>query len=71
MFNGPSEMHARVHTYDWASTPIGPVETWPQSLKALVRTLLSSRYPMVLTWGPSFLKFAGARLTITRLVGNL
>ncbi|HYO66893.1 MAG TPA: ATP-binding protein [Archangium sp.] len=57
MFTGPSEMHARVHAHDWASTPLGPVETWPQSLKALVRTLLSSRYPMVLTWGPSFLQF--------------
>ncbi|HZH75514.1 MAG TPA: ATP-binding protein [Archangium sp.] len=50
-------MHARLRAHDWASTPVGPVETWPQSLKALVRTLLSSRYPMVLTWGPSFTQF--------------
>jgi signal transduction histidine kinase len=57
MFTGPSDMHARVRAHDWASTPVGPVETWPQSLKALVRTLLSSRYPMVLTWGPSFTQF--------------
>ncbi|HYO58260.1 ATP-binding protein [Archangium sp.] len=57
MFTGPSEMHARVNAHDWASTPVGPVETWPQSLKALVRTLLSSRYPMELLWGPSLIQF--------------
>ncbi|WNG52867.1 response regulator [Archangium minus] len=57
MFAGPSEMHARVRAHDWANTSVGPVETWPQSLKALVRTLLSSSYPMVLTWGPDFTQF--------------
>ncbi|HEX8825356.1 MAG TPA: ATP-binding protein [Archangium sp.] len=50
-------MHARLRAHDWASTPVGPVESWPQSLKALVRTLLASRYPMVLTWGPSLTQF--------------
>lgn len=57
IFAGPSEMHARMREYDWASTPLGPVETWPQSLKSVVRTLLASRYPMVLTWGPHFIQF--------------
>ncbi|MBC9180190.1 response regulator [Roseomonas ludipueritiae] len=28
--------------------------SWPQSLRSTVRTLLSSQYPMILTWGPSF-----------------
>ncbi|HEX8437993.1 histidine kinase dimerization/phospho-acceptor domain-containing protein, partial [Archangium sp.] len=57
MFTGPSELHTRIHTHDWASTPVGAVETWPQSLKALVRTLLASSYPMVLTWGPDLIQF--------------
>ena len=52
LFSGPSEMHARISALDWARTPLGAVDGWPQSLKAVVRTLLSSRYPMVLTWGP-------------------
>jgi hypothetical protein len=56
-FAGPSEMHTRVRAQDWASTPIGSVESWPQSLKTLVRTLLASRYPMLLTWGPAFTQF--------------
>ena len=42
---------------DWASTPVGPVETWPASLRFAVRTVLVSRFPMVLTWGPEFTQF--------------
>jgi signal transduction histidine kinase len=52
LFTGSSQMHARVRAHDWGSTPVGPVATWPTSLKMLVKTLLGSRYPMILTWGP-------------------
>src|SRR4051812_50230468 len=43
--------------FDWAGTPLGPVETWPASLRFAVRTVLVSRFPMVLTWGPEFTQF--------------
>ena len=56
-FRGHSEMHARVNARDWASSPLGPVPSWPRSLQALVKTVLASNYPMVLTWGPRFLQF--------------
>jgi signal transduction histidine kinase len=56
LFSGASEMHGRVRAHDWASTSLGPVASWPQSLKAVIRTLLSSSYPMVLTWGPDYLQ---------------
>ncbi|TNM70030.1 response regulator [Streptomyces sp. NP160] len=39
---------------DWAATPVGPVSSWPQSLRAAVRTVLSSRYPMLLLWGEQY-----------------
>ncbi|MEU5907024.1 ATP-binding protein [Micromonospora sp. NPDC047467] len=39
---------------DWAATPLGPVAGWSQSLRAAVRMVLSSRYPMLLLWGESF-----------------
>ena len=39
---------------DWAGTPLGPVDGWPQSLRAAVRIVLSSRYPMLLLWGESY-----------------
>ncbi|ACC80914.1 type II toxin-antitoxin system ParD family antitoxin [Nostoc punctiforme] len=51
MFPGSGEMRERIHNFDWASTSVGSVETWPQSLRATIRTLLGSRYPMILLWG--------------------
>jgi hypothetical protein len=51
LFRGPGEMAARMRDVDWAATTAGPVESWPQSLKATVRTMLGSRYPMIVVWG--------------------
>ncbi|MEU4424465.1 SpoIIE family protein phosphatase [Actinoplanes sp. NPDC024001] len=39
---------------DWSATDVGPVETWSQSMRAAVRIVLSSRYPMLLLWGPNY-----------------
>ncbi|MEH0937943.1 ATP-binding protein [Micromonospora psammae] len=39
---------------DWSGTPLGAVEGWSQSLRAAVRMVLSSRYPMLLLWGDRF-----------------
>ncbi len=48
---GGGEMGARMRAKDWSSTPLGPPETWPQSLKTVVRILLGSRYAMWMAWG--------------------
>ena len=37
---------------DWSATPLGRVESWPQSLKVAVRIILTSRYAMFVWWGP-------------------
>lgn len=42
--------------HDWASTPLGPVHTWPDDLQAVVRTVLPSRVPMLVWWGPELLQ---------------
>jgi signal transduction histidine kinase/CheY-like chemotaxis protein len=42
---------------DWAATAVGPVSSWPAGLRFAVRTILASRFPMVLTWGPEYLQF--------------
>jgi PAS domain S-box-containing protein len=57
LFPGPGEMRAQMRAFDWASTPVGPVEEWSQSLKSTVKTLLASRYPMVLVWGDNLIQF--------------
>jgi signal transduction histidine kinase/ActR/RegA family two-component response regulator len=40
-----------VRAVDWSKTPLGPIATWPLSLKTTVATLLRSRHPMFLWWG--------------------
>src|SRR5690348_5549069 len=37
---------------DWAATPLGPPQSWPQSLVSVVRVLLTSRFSMWMAWGP-------------------
>ncbi len=41
-----------VRAFDWSKTPLGAIEAWPQSLKTVVRTLLTSRFAMWMGWGP-------------------
>ena len=41
-----------VQTFDWESTPLGPMEKWPDGLKNTVRILLTSRFSMWMGWGP-------------------
>ncbi len=48
----PQEMLRLVETFDWSATPLGPAAEWPDSLKAVVRILLTSRFPMWMAWGP-------------------
>jgi signal transduction histidine kinase/DNA-binding NarL/FixJ family response regulator len=50
--DSPQEMRQLVEGFDWASTPLGPAAAWPDSLKAVVRILLTSRFPMWMAWGP-------------------
>lgn len=49
-------MADRIQAIDWSQTPIGDLATWPQSLKATIKTLLGSRYPMILLWGEDLIQ---------------
>lgn len=46
------EMSQLISSFDWAATPLGHVAAWPDSLKAAVRILVTSRFPMWMAWGP-------------------
>jgi PAS domain-containing protein len=48
----PGEMARRIREMDWAATPLGGSETWPQSLKICVALILASGFPMAIRWGP-------------------
>ncbi|WP_170285942.1 ATP-binding protein [Nocardioides rubriscoriae] len=54
VFACDGEMARRAREFDWATTPLGPVETWSASLRTAVAIVLRTRYPMILSWGPSF-----------------
>lgn len=45
---------------DWAATPLGPPDAWPQSLQTAVSILLSSRFPMWMAYGPELTFFCNA-----------
>src|SRR6188474_2391119 len=53
---GLSEMGQVIQDLDWASTPLGPIEVWPEGLRLAVLVCLSSRFPMLVAWGPELIK---------------
>ncbi len=55
LFSGGGELGARMAAIDWSKTPLGPVRSWPQSLRTCVRIILTSRQPMFVWWGESLI----------------
>lgn len=63
------ETLALANSFDWASTELGPVPTWPEALRAAVRMMMVSEAPMVMMAGRSgtliynrgYALFAGSR----------
>ena len=49
---GGGEMAAMIRAHDWSSSPLGPIEHWPQSLRSIVSLMLASEFAMCLAWGP-------------------
>lgn len=45
-----------VAEFDWAETPLGPIESWPESLTTTVGIMLHSKQPMFLWWGPELIQ---------------
>ncbi|WP_253189186.1 PAS domain S-box protein [Brevundimonas sp. LM2] len=42
-----------IRAFDWASTSLGPIDLWPQSLRTATALLVASPVPMVMLWGPA------------------
>ncbi|MDT0137116.1 PAS domain-containing protein [Acidovorax sp. PRC11] len=47
-----SEMGERVRRHDWAATPLGPMDAWPEALRVAAQMVLASKFPKCLAWGP-------------------
>jgi len=56
VFDGPGTARARHRTVDWTATSLGPVSTWSAGLRTMARTVLASRFPMILFWGPDYVQ---------------
>ncbi len=41
-----------LYNHPWVNTAIGPVESWPPELRALLGVMLGSKQPMFTVWGP-------------------
>src|SRR5581483_6415881 len=48
------EMGRLIHDYDWAKSPIGPIESWSPALRMIVGFMLANRFPLLLWWGPNY-----------------
>jgi signal transduction histidine kinase/ActR/RegA family two-component response regulator len=51
--NGP--LAGRIRSHDWANTPLGPMEAWPDTLKTTVGLVLDSYFPQAIVWGPEMI----------------
>jgi PAS domain S-box-containing protein len=66
---GGGETGELIRRRDWAATSLGPIESWPQSLKTTLGLILYSPVPIVMLWGEdgvmlyndAYSVFAGAR----------
>ncbi|MFH9011010.1 SpoIIE family protein phosphatase [Streptomyces sp. NPDC017943] len=60
VFAADREVGGDLARVDWANTPLGPPQQWPQSLQTAVSILLSSRFPMWMAWGEQLTFFCNA-----------
>lgn len=54
--SGGGEMGELIRRYDWSSTPLGPIDSWPRSLRTCVQIMLTSRQPIWIGWGNELIK---------------
>jgi PAS domain S-box-containing protein len=54
IFPGDSEMARRMRAFDWSRSDLGPPSSWHENLRTAVSICLTSRFPIILWWGPDF-----------------
>ena len=52
---GGGEMGKLIRSTDWSRTQLGPIESWPQSLRSAVSILLPSKAQIAMFWGPDLI----------------
>jgi PAS domain S-box-containing protein len=54
---GGGAMGDAIRRHDWARSPVGPPAQWPQSLRTVIRLMLTSNHPIFVFWGPELTCF--------------
>jgi hypothetical protein len=76
---GDGEMVKVIQAMDWARTPLGPIESWPQSLRTTVSLVQASTSPISMIWGPGNVQIyndgsggvGGLFLPVTDMTGQM
>jgi PAS domain S-box-containing protein len=55
--SGGGEMGERIRSHNWSETSLGPIESWPQSLRTSLSLILTSYYPLFFWWGEDHIQF--------------
>jgi PAS domain S-box-containing protein len=53
---GDNETVELIRAKDWASTPLGPIDAWPDVLRTMVALCLESNFPISIIWGPDHIQ---------------
>ena len=56
LFVGDDETMRLLREFDWSASALGPVHRWPPQLRAAIRTVLASKMPMLIWWGPRLIQ---------------
>src|SRR5690349_11622806 len=51
VLSGGGEMGVLMRSIDWAATALGPLESWPESLRSALSLCLNAQFPMAIYWG--------------------
>jgi len=57
LFAGGGAAGQALAAIDWASSALGAVDSWPQTLRTSIRICLASRHAMIIWWGPDLTFF--------------
>jgi signal transduction histidine kinase/DNA-binding response OmpR family regulator len=68
LFAGSGTTLDLLRTTDWAHTPLGPANEWPEALIAAVRLMIPAQVPMLIWWGPQLIQIYND--AYAQLVGN-
>ena len=56
IFAASGDMARMCREMDWSETPLGPVESWPQSLRTAAGMVIAQGIAQSLCWGPDFVQ---------------